>query len=114
MYLIETPERSIFYQDTSGCWAGVLAEIRADAAVLAASGRANVDGEPIQGSMAQFIAMEAKLLGARQVVLGHHDNWMPPVTTGGFDMGPVRAELSKEVPEAVLLEGGYLDEIELD
>jgi len=114
VYLIETPERSIFYQDTSGCWAGVLAEIRADVAVLAASGRANVDGEPIQGSMAQFIAMEAKLLGARQVVLGHHDNWMPPVTTGGFDMGPVRAELSKEVPEAVLLEGGYLDEIELD
>ena len=61
-YLIETPEGSVFYQDTSGCWTGVLAGLRADAAILAASGRANVDGEPIQGSMAQFIAMEAKAL----------------------------------------------------
>ncbi len=52
VYLIETPEESLFYQDTSGCWTGVLSGLRADWAILAASGRANVDGEPIQGSMA--------------------------------------------------------------
>lgn len=113
VYLIETPQRSIFYQDTSGCWTGVLSALRADIAILAASGRANVDGEPVQGSMAQFIAMEARLLGARQVILGHHDNWMPPVTTSGFDIVPVRAELSKEAPEAVLHEAGYLEGIVL-
>jgi len=113
VYLIETPEGSIFYQDTSGCWTGVLAGIRADAAVLAASGRANVDGEPIQGSMAQFLAMEAKVLGARKVVLGHHDNWMPPVTRAEFDMAPVRAHLAADAPGASLIEASYLEPIVL-
>jgi L-ascorbate metabolism protein UlaG (beta-lactamase superfamily) len=113
VYLIETPEGSVFYQDTSGCWTGVLGRIRADAAILAASGRANVDGEPIQGSMAQFLAMEAKTLGAREVVLGHHDNWMPPVTRGGFDIGPVRAELAAVAPGAQLIEARYLESVVL-
>jgi L-ascorbate metabolism protein UlaG (beta-lactamase superfamily) len=111
-FLIETPQGSIFFQDTSGCWTGVLKEIDADAAILAAAGRANVDGEPIQGSLAQFIAMEAKLLGARTVVLGHHDDWMPPVTMA-FDTAPVRAGLAKEVPGATLLEPRYLEPVEL-
>jgi hypothetical protein len=107
-YLIETAHGSIFYQDTSGCWTGVLAELRADVAILAASGRANVDGEPIQGSMAQFIAREASMLGAKTVVLGHHDDWMPPVTNSDFDMEPVRRELASAAPGAKLIEHGYL------
>jgi len=111
VYLIETPEGSIFYQDTSGCWTGVLSQLRVDSAILAASGRANVDGEPIQGSMAGFIAMEAKLLGARKVVLGHHDNWMPPVTRTDFDMGAVRTQLATEAPGAQLVEAAYLEPV---
>ena len=113
VYLIETPQGSIFYQDTSGCWTGVLAGLSADAAILAASGRPNVDGEPIQGSMAQFLAMEARLLGPRRVVLGHHDDWMPPITRTEFDMGPVRDELKREAPQAELLEPAYLQPVEL-
>jgi L-ascorbate metabolism protein UlaG (beta-lactamase superfamily) len=108
VYLIETPMGSIYYQDTSGCWTGVLGALRADAAILAASGRANIDGEPIQGSMAQFIAREALMLHAKTVVLGHHDDWMPPVTRRGFDMEPVRRELAASAPAAKLLEQGYL------
>ena len=108
VYLIETPEVSIFFQDTSGCWGGVLDQIHADVAILAASGRPNVDGEPIQGSMAQFITMEAKLLGARQVFVGHYDDWMPPVTNPDFDMAPVRAELEDVIPGIELSEPGYL------
>jgi L-ascorbate metabolism protein UlaG (beta-lactamase superfamily) len=108
VYLIETPAGSIFYQDTSGCWTGVLQELRADAAILAASGRPNVDGEPIQGSMAQFIAREAAMLRAKTVVLGHHDDWMPPVTRGGFDMEPVRRELAATAPASKLVEQEYL------
>ena len=77
-------------------------------AILAASGRPNVDGEPIQGSMAQFVAMEAKALGSRQVYLGHHDNWMPPVTRETFDMAPLHAELARQAPGATLAETGYL------
>jgi L-ascorbate metabolism protein UlaG (beta-lactamase superfamily) len=113
VYLIETPEGSLFFQDTSGCWTGVLHGIRADSAILAASGRPNVDGEPIQGSMAQFIALEAKLLGARKIVLGHHDDWMPPVTRAEFDMGPARAELATEASWATLIEASYLEAIAL-
>jgi L-ascorbate metabolism protein UlaG (beta-lactamase superfamily) len=113
VFLIETPDGSIFFQDTSGCWTGVLAGLRADAAILAAAGRANVDGEPVQGSMAQFIAMEARALGARTVVIGHHDDWMPPITVADFDMTPVRAELAKEAPGAALLEPGYLEPVAL-
>ncbi|MEX0799866.1 MAG: MBL fold metallo-hydrolase [Dehalococcoidia bacterium] len=113
VYLIETPQGSIFYQDTSGCWTGVLAGLSADAAILAASGRPNVDGEPVQGSMAQFLAMEARLLGPRRVVLGHQDDWMPPITRKEFDMGPLRDELRREAPQAELLEPAYLQPVEL-
>jgi L-ascorbate metabolism protein UlaG (beta-lactamase superfamily) len=108
VYLIETPGGSIFYQDTSGCWTGVLSQLHADVAILAASGRANVDGEPVQGSMAQFVAREAALLSAKTVVLGHHDDWMPPVTRPGFDMEPVRRELAAAAPGARLIEQDYV------
>lgn len=113
VFLIETPEQSIFFQDTSGCWTGVLSQIRADTAILAASTRAAVDGEPIQGSLAGFVAMEAKLLGAKKVVLGHHDNWMPPITNGDFDTEAVRERLAVEVPGVEFIERGYLDPIVL-
>jgi L-ascorbate metabolism protein UlaG (beta-lactamase superfamily) len=113
VYLIETPETSIFFQDTSGCWTGVLSQIHADTAILAASARAAVDGEPIQGSIAGFVAMEAKLLGAKRVVLGHHDNWMPPITNGDFDTGPIRERLAADVPGAEFIEREYLDPIVL-
>jgi L-ascorbate metabolism protein UlaG (beta-lactamase superfamily) len=113
VYLIETPDMRIFFQDTSGCWTGVLREIEADVAILSAAGRANVDGEPIQGSMADFIATEAKLLGARKVIIGHQDNWMPPITPATFDMAPVRAELENRAPQAELIEMGYMAGTEL-
>jgi hypothetical protein len=57
--------------------------------------------------------MEAKALGAGKVVLGHHDNWMPPVTRAEFDMGPVKAQLAAEAPGATLLETTYLEPIVL-
>ena len=108
-YLIETPQGSIFWQDTSGCWTGVLRELRPDVALLAAAGRGNVDGEPIQGSLAEFVGIEAGLLQPKTIILNHHDNWMPPVTPdGGTDVAPIRAELARVVPGAVLLEPGYM------
>ena len=109
-YLIETPQGSVFWQDTSGCWSGVLRELRPDVAILAAAGRGNIDGEPIQGSLAEFVALEATLLQPKTIVLGHHDNWMPPVTpVGGTDVAPIRAALAKAVPSATLLEPGYME-----
>jgi hypothetical protein len=109
-YLIETPEGSIFWQDTSGCWTGVLQNLRPDLAILAAAGRGNIDGEPIQGSLAQFVAREADLLRPRTVILGHHDNWMPPITKdGGTDVTAIREELAHVVPATKLVEVGYLE-----
>jgi L-ascorbate metabolism protein UlaG (beta-lactamase superfamily) len=109
-YLIETPVGSIFYQDTSGCWTGVLAGLRPTVAILAAAGRGNIDGEPIQGTLAQFVGAEAKLLQPNVVVLGHHDNWMPPSTReGGTDIAPIRDELRQVAPASSLIEPGYLE-----
>ncbi|MBK7329538.1 MAG: hypothetical protein IPI85_10805 [Dehalococcoidia bacterium] len=88
----------------------MLRELRPDVAILAAAGRGNLDGEPIQGSLADFIRIEAELLQPRTIVLGHHDNWMPPVTPeGGTDVSPIRTALAESLPAAKLLEPGYMD-----
>ena len=96
-YFIETPLGSILWKDTSGHWTGILRDLRPDAALLAAAGRGNIDGEPIQGTLAQFVAREAELLHPRRIVLGHHDNWNPPVSSP-TDMEPIERELSRQAP----------------
>ncbi len=109
VYLIETPAGSIFYQDTSGCWSSVLRDLRADVAILAVSGRPNMDGEPFQGSFAQFLSMEAGWLQAKTIMFGHHDNWTGQ-TSGyqGWDLSPVREELRRALPGVTIVEDGYL------
>ena len=75
---------------------------------LAAAGRGNIDGEPIQGTLADFMARQVELLGPRRVVLGHHDDWLP-----GFsiptNVDPIRDALHRANPDVELLEMGYLD-----
>ena len=109
-YLITTPQGTIYFQDSMGYWTGVLGAVRADVAILAAAGRGNIDGEPIQGSVEQFIAGEVQLLKPQRVILGHHDNWMglpdvPDVT----DMSPVHEELRRVAPQVEVIELSYLD-----
>jgi L-ascorbate metabolism protein UlaG (beta-lactamase superfamily) len=108
VYLIETPTGSILYQDTTGCWSGVLRGIRADAAILALSGRPNLDGEPFQGSLAGFVAQEAAWLGAKTVIPGHHDNWLGMDAPDVQDVTRARLELAHLAPRANLVEVGYL------
>jgi L-ascorbate metabolism protein UlaG (beta-lactamase superfamily) len=108
IYVFDTPDGRILYQDTSGHWSGILDGLSPDVAILAAAGRGNIDGEPIQGSLAQFLAREAKLLGARRLILAHHDNWLPGFSIA-TDTQPIRAELARVAPEAELLELEYLD-----
>ena len=113
-YLINTPQGSIFYHDTSGYWTGVLRDLRPDVAIIAAAGRGNIDGEPIQGTLTDFVRREVELLRPHTVVLGHHDNWMPPLTReGGTDVTPIREALGRMVPRPVLLEPGYLESTRL-
>ena len=107
IYLFETDEGSLLFQDTSGRWGAVLDRVAPDVAILAAAGRGNADGDPVQGSLASFVADEAAMVGARRVVLGHHDDWLP-----GFgapaDLAPIRAAFEERAPQIELLEPGYL------
>ena len=107
-YSIETSLGSILWKDTSGHWTGILRDLRPDAALLAAAGRGNIDGEPIQGTLAQFVAREAELLQPRRIVLGHHDDWNPPVSSP-TDMEPIERELSRQAPSVELVQMDYLE-----
>src|SRR5205823_447036 len=107
VYLFETPEGALLYQDTSGHWSGILHDLRPDVAILAAAGRGTIDGEPIQGTLAQFVARQADLLRPRHVILDHHDDWLP-----GFSVptrvAPIRESMARSVPRTELVELGYL------
>jgi hypothetical protein len=108
VFLFETAEGSLFYQDTSGHWSGILRDLRPDVAILAAAGRGNVDGEPVQGSLAGFVARQADLLRPRRVVLSHHDDWLPGFSNA-IDAKPVGDEIARQCPRAELVEMGYLE-----
>jgi L-ascorbate metabolism protein UlaG (beta-lactamase superfamily) len=107
LYLFETPKGSLLFQDTSGHWGGILRSLAPDVAILAAAGRATVDGEPVQGSLADFVVGEARDLGAKRVLLSHHDNWLPGFAPA-VDLEPVRSAFKKHTPEIELLLPGYL------
>jgi L-ascorbate metabolism protein UlaG (beta-lactamase superfamily) len=108
LFHVETPDGSLLYQDTSGHWTQLLDRLRPDVAIVAAAGRANVDGQPIQGSLVDFVVDHVARVRPRQVVLSHHDDWLP-----GFsfptDVEPIRAALAERVPNTALLGLGYVD-----
>ena len=83
-----------------------------DVAILAAAGRGNIDGEPIQGSLAQFVAQQVELLDPQKVLFGHHDDWLPgfsiPVNTG-----PIIEEIRRANQTVEVLEPGYLEGTEI-
>jgi hypothetical protein len=106
--VFDTPDGRLFYQDTSGHWSAILRDLRPDVAIVAAAGRGNIDGEPIQGSLAQFVAQEVGLLQPRRIVLSHHDNWLPGFSVE-TDVRPIRDELARVAPGTELIDLGYLD-----
>ena len=104
-YLLETAVGSILISSSSGYWSGVLAGLRADVAILAAAGRPNLDGEPFQGSMAEFISAQVQALQPSTVILSHHDAWMPPIPA--IDTTAIAATLAADAPATRLLTLGY-------
>lgn len=112
VFLFELPDGRVLYQDTSGHWSGVLRDLRPDVAILAAAGRGNVDGEPIQGSLAQFVARQVDLVRPRRVVLCHHDDWLPGFSVP-TNVAPIREEMRRVAPGAELLEPDYVDATEI-
>ena len=89
LFHFDTPDGTVLYQDTSGHWSGILAGLRPDVAILAAAGRANIDGAPVQGSLLDFLRVEVEALRPRLTTLCHHDDWLPGFSVP-TDMGPVR------------------------
>ena len=77
-------------------------------AILAAAGRGNIDGEPIQGSLAEFVARQVEMLQPRSVVLSHHDNWLPGFSVD-TDIAPIREAIETSRAATRLLELDYLD-----
>ncbi|MGH9115176.1 MAG: MBL fold metallo-hydrolase [Acidimicrobiales bacterium] len=108
LYHFVTPDGSLLYQDTSGHWTGVVDRLRPDVAIVAAAGRANVDGEPIQGCLADFVADHVARLRARRVVLSHHDDWLPGFSVD-TDVTPIEAAIKARAPGAELLSLDYVD-----
>ena len=110
-YLLETPRGTVFVAASTGYWSGILRDLRADVAVLAVTGRPNLDGEPFQGSLADFVVGEVATLQPEQVVFCHHDAWMPPLPA--LDPGPVAAAIATQTPNATVLELGYCNPVRL-
>jgi L-ascorbate metabolism protein UlaG (beta-lactamase superfamily) len=108
LFHFETPEGTLLYQDTSGHWTGIVDQLRPDVAIVAAAGRANVDGEPIQGALAEYVADHVARLQPRTVVLSHHDDWLPGFSVA-TDVAPIREAIARRAPDAELLELGYVD-----
>ena len=108
IFVFETPDGSILFQDTSGHWSGILRDLRPDVSIMAAAGRGNIDGEPIQGSLAAFIARQSDMLRPSKLILCHHDNWLPGFSVD-TDVQPIRDLLQRVAPRVELLELDYLD-----
>ena len=112
LFHLDTPDGTVLYQDTSGHWTGVVDQLHPDVAIVAAAGRANVNGEPIQGTLAEFVADHVARLQPRHVVLSHHDDWLPGFSTA-TDVAPIRAAIARRAPDTVLLELDYVDGSEI-
>ncbi len=76
-YLLTTPEGSLLVNGSAGYWKGIFTGLRPDVALLSLAGRPNVDGEPFQGSSADYVREQVQLLGAGRVAFCHHDPLFP-------------------------------------
>jgi L-ascorbate metabolism protein UlaG (beta-lactamase superfamily) len=76
-YLLTTPEGSLLVSGSAGYWKGIFTGLRPDVALLSLAGRPNVDGEPFQGSSADYVREQVQLLGAERVAFCHHDPLFP-------------------------------------
>jgi L-ascorbate metabolism protein UlaG (beta-lactamase superfamily) len=111
-YLVETPDVTILVSSSAGCWSGILSGIRPDVALLAASGRPNLNGEPHQGSLATFLLSQVELLRPRRVVFSHHDALLPPVL-GATDTDEARSVLRAEASFADVVDLNYAEPVRI-
>lgn len=95
-YLLESPAGSLLVSASAGYWRSIFAPLRPDVAILGATGRPVLDGEPYQGSLAGFLAEQAAVLGHPEVIFCHYDPLLPPLL-GATDITAAETRL-KEIP----------------
>lgn len=106
-----TAEGSLLVNGSAGYWRGIFDDLRPDVALLAVAGRPNLDGEPYQGSNAQFAVDQVQTLRAGRVAFCHHDPLvagLPPV-----ELGPAAAALKDQASNAGYFEMEYANALPL-
>ncbi len=109
-FLLLTPQGSVLVSGSAGYWRGIYRDLRPDLALLSVAGRPNVDGEPHQGSVAQFVVQQAGDLGAGSVALCHHDPLIPGFP--GTDIEPA-ADALRGLSACRYLELAYAEPVPL-
>ena len=111
-YVIDTPKGRILWKDSPGHWTGIIKDMKPDLAILPAAGRGNIDGEPIQGTLVDFINKELELIKPKEIIFSHHDDWMPP-STKKVNMKPIEESVNKNHPKIKITKMEYNKEISL-
>ena len=62
---------------------------------------------PFRVAEAKVREAEAELVRPRKVVLCHHDNWMPPLTSP-TDVEPIKREIARRAADVEFVEMPYL------
>lgn len=109
IYLLESPDGSVLFSQSPGYWSGIIADLRPDVAVLAITGRPSVDGEPFQGSLAEFVLGQVEMMRPSKVLFCHHDAWMPPIPP--VNVEPTAELLKDRASKAELVTANYGDAI---
>jgi len=109
VYLLSTPDGTILFSQSTGCWSGIMRTLDPDVAVLAVTGRPNLDGEPFQGSLAEFVVSEVEMLKPERVIFCHHDAWMPPLPP--VDVGPAAKLIGERASNAGVVTLDYADAV---
>jgi L-ascorbate metabolism protein UlaG (beta-lactamase superfamily) len=110
-FLLTNPSGSILVSGSAGYWTGLYRGLQPDVALLAIAGRPNVDGEPFQGSGAQFMVEQVRLLGPKRVALCHHDPLVPGLP--GVDITAAAAALRDHSPPVDYFELTYATPVPL-
>jgi L-ascorbate metabolism protein UlaG (beta-lactamase superfamily) len=111
-YFVTTPDGSIFVSASAGYWTELIRDLRPDVAILALAGRPNIDGEPFQGSLAQYLVGQVELVKPQRVVLCHHDELLPGVLPA-IDTGAALDALAKDASYASHVAMTYREPIRL-
>jgi L-ascorbate metabolism protein UlaG (beta-lactamase superfamily) len=109
-YLVESPDGSIFVSSSAGHWSGILDRVKPDLAILAATGRPNLDGEPFQGSLATFLLRQVETLKPRSLIFSHHDALMDSFMAN-TNLDAARSLLRAEASHVEMLTLDYSDPV---